>query len=272
MMITELNKQDFSTISHITDRCNNIEVRAIVSGNNPGWVFVDHPIEPTASLVWIQGQKGFHMVGDAQSKSFRTGLDLYMTQHIEPRLREQNVNWVEISVETDSWAEAIQEILHNRNLSNDIQHVFTLRENIVTSEIREEQVMVRRLDKDLLNSKELENHSFLEDKIHHFWDSIDSFLQKGFGYIALHNNNVVSLCFSAFIADQTHAIDIETLEGYKRNHYGIAVARAFVEDCKQQGIQPYWDCSPDNAGSIRVAKRVGLSPYFDYRIYWYKFS
>jgi hypothetical protein len=118
----------------------------------------------------------------------------------------------------------------------------------------------------------LENHSFLEKKILHYWDSIDDFLAQGLGYLAEHNNNVVSLCFSAFVVDQTHAIDIETLDGYRRSHYGTAVANALVRDYIQQGIHPYWDCTPENTGSIRIAQAIGLTPDFDYQIFWYGLS
>lgn len=156
--------------------------------------------------------------------------------------------------------------------SNNIQHVFSLKDNMEPSEVKENKVIIRRIDHNLLNSKRLANHSFLEGKIHQFWDSIDAFLQQGFGYIGEHDNHVVSICFSAFVADQTHAIDIETLEGYTRKHYGTAVARAFIEECKLKRIRPYWDCSPDNTGSIRLAESMGMDSYFDYRIFWYKFS
>ncbi|MNP72003.1 GNAT acetyltransferase [compost metagenome] len=83
---------------------------------------------------------------------------------------------------------------------------------------------------------------------------------------------MVSLCFSSFVADQTHAIDIETLEGFRRKSYGTAVARAFVQECMQKEIYPYWDCSPDNSGSIRLAKTIGMSLNFDYKIFWYNFT
>lgn len=271
-MITELNQKDFYKIRHITDKCKNIEVRAVVNGINPGWVYVDHPTETTAALIWIQGQEGFQVVGDAQSKSFLTGLEQYMTNHIEPKLKQLNINWVEIGEDNDSWAETIQLVFSKRNISNDIQHVFNLKENLKLGEIHDDRVMIRRIDRDLLQCRRFDNQTFLEKKILRFWDSIDFFLQQGFGYIAEHNNNVVSLCFSAFIADQTHAIDIETLERYKGNNYGKAVARAFVEECKQKGINPYWDCSPDNIGSNRLAKSIGMTPYFNYRLFWYNIT
>ncbi|MEC0201810.1 GNAT family N-acetyltransferase [Paenibacillus lautus] len=271
-MITKLNKSEFYKIRHITDKCKNIEVRAVVSGNNPGGVYVDHSTEPTAALIWIKGQKGFQIVGDSQSISFLTGLEEYMRKHIEPKLQKQNINCVEIGLDPDPWDRAIQNIFKTRGISSDTQHVFTLRGKPQPIEFQNQEVNIQRIDRDLLESRRWENHSFLEKKILRFWDSTDSFLEQGFGYFVEDNNNVVSLCFSAFIVDKKHAIDIETLEEYKRRNYGAAVARAFVQECLQKGIHPYWDCSPENTGSIRLAEKVGMSPDFDYQISWYGLS
>ncbi|MBY0165475.1 GNAT family N-acetyltransferase [Paenibacillus lautus] len=268
-MITELNKSEFYRIRHITDKYKNIEIRAVVSGNNPGGVYVDHPTEPTAALIWIEGQKGFQIVGNAQSKTFLTGLEEYMRNNIEPKLLERDINWVEIGLEPEPWDKTIQNIFKKHHLSSDTQHVYTLRGEPQPIESQDREVHIQRISYDLLKSRRLENHSFLESKILRFWDSTDSFLEQGFGYFVEDNHNVVSLCFSAFVVDKTHAIDIETLEEHKRRNYGAAVAQAFVQECLQKGIRPYWDCTPENAGSIRLAEKVGMSPDFDYQISWY---
>lgn len=269
-MITELNKHDFYKVQHLTDNYKNIEVRSIVNGNNPGRIYVDHPAEITAALIWIQGQEGFQIVGDARSKFFLTGLEGFIRGTIEPDLKNQSINCVELGVELDTWDKSIQMIFNNRQIFNSIQHVFRLKEYSHSIEFQDnDEVTVRRIDDYFFNSSRLENHSFLEKKIFRFWDSIDSFLQQGFGYFAEYKNKAISLCLSAFVADQTHAVDIETLDGFKRRSYGTKVASAFVQECKHKGIVPYWDCTPLNTGSIRLAKALGLSHDFDYRIFRY---
>ncbi|GAB6931129.1 GNAT family N-acetyltransferase [Paenibacillus sp. JCM 10914] len=270
-MITELNRQEFHKIEHITDTCKNIEVRAVVNGINPGRLLVDHPTEPTTALIWIQGQQGFQLVGDTQSKVFLESLEGYMRTHIEPELKKRDIHCVEIGVEGDAWDNTIQSIFQHRKISSDVQHVFSLRENEESADIQDPDhgITIRRLDVHSLKSGQLGNLSFLESKISRFWDSMDSFFQYGFGFFAEKNDQAVSVCFSGFVADRIHAIDIETLEGYRRSNYGTAVANAFVQECLQQGIHPYWDCTPDNTGSIRIARAVGLTPDFDYRIFWY---
>jgi len=241
-----------------------------VNGTNPGSVYVDYKADPTAALIWIPGQQGFQLIGNAQSSIFLTNLEEYIRNNIEPKLQKEGIHWVEIGVEKDTWDNTMQEIFINRNISSSIQHVYCLEDNLKAIELQDNEIIVRKIDTDLLNSKHLENHSFLEKKITAFWDSTDSFLQNGFGYFVERNNHLVSLCFSAFCAEQVHAIDIETLEMYRKSNYGKTVASAFIQECIQRGIQPYWDCTPENAGSNRIAKAIGLAPNFDYQIYWYK--
>lgn len=271
-MITELNRQDYYKIRHITDKCKNVEVRSVLNKNNPGRVYVDHPTDPTAALIWIQGQQGFQLVGDAKSRSFKENLEEFMRIHIEPQLKKQNIDFVELGAELDTWDKSIQEIFHNRNISSDKQHVFIMKEKPQSIQIQDREITIHQIDTDVLKSRRLENHSFVEKKILCFWDSLDIFLDQGFGCYVEHNNHVVSVCLSAFVADHTHAIDIETLDGYRRRNYGAAVATAFVQECTQRGIHPYWDCTPENTGSIRIAQSIGMSHDFDYQIFWYGLS
>lgn len=109
----------------------------------------------------------------------------------------------------------------------------------------------------------------LKDKISHFWTTTEDFLKYGFGYIAVHNDDIASVCLSAFVADEMHAIDIETIEVYRRRNFGALVVSAYAEECKSRGVHPYWDCSPSNTGSIRLAKSIGLSLDFRYKVYWF---
>lgn len=244
----------------------------MVQGNNPGRVYVDRETEPTAALIWIQGQQGFQLIGDPQSVGFLTGLNDFMITHIEPLLMKQHISVVEIGADLETWDKTIHTIFNNRNVLSDIQHVFCPESKLPTRKLdlpKPNPPGIHRINRELLESRRLDNHSFLEKKLLHFWDSNEAFLQQGLGYYVEENNNLVSLCLSAYVADQTHAIDIETVEGYRRRNYGVQAATAYARECIQKGIQPYWDCSPDNTGSIRIAEAIGMVPDFDYRIFWY---
>ncbi|WP_339850456.1 GNAT family N-acetyltransferase [Paenibacillus sp. FSL W7-1088] len=283
-MISELNKHEFYKVRHFGDLNSNIEVKAVVSGLNPGRIYVDDASNITAALIWVKGQSGFQLIGDARSKPFLNDLEEFMKEHIEPELLRLNIHTVEVGVADESWEDVLHHMATNKELYSDIQHVFTLdsdqrmTEHLSQPVIHEgytsqnEVVRLLELDEALLKAGKFNNLSFLKDKVSRFWDNMDEFLEHGFGYIAVQGEDIASVCFSAFISDQWHAIDIETIETYKRRNYGARVARAFVEECRIKGIHPYWDCSPDNVGSIRLAEGVGMSLNFDYRVYWYNLS
>ncbi|ETT38107.1 GCN5-like N-acetyltransferase [Paenibacillus sp. FSL R5-192] len=278
-MITEINKHDFHKVKHLTDSCKNIEVKAVAYGLNPGRIYVDDAENITAALIWVHGQSGFQLIGDSRSEPFLNELKEYMRERIEPELLDLHMHAVEIGVVDEAWEDVLQHISGKRDISSDIQHVFKLNPNSISQQVpldicasQDEEVRILRIDEVLLGEKRYNNSPFLKDKISHFWTTIDDFLQHGFGYIAVHNDDIASVCLSAFIADQTHAVDIETVEVYRRRNYGAMVAKAFVEECGRVGIHPYWDCSPDNAGSIRLAQGVGMSLDFNYRVYWYDLS
>ncbi|QZN73012.1 GNAT family N-acetyltransferase [Paenibacillus sp. DR312] len=278
-MITEINKQEFHKVKHLTDSCQNIEVKAVSSGLNPGRIYVDDAENITAALIWIHGQSGFQLIGDSRSEPFLNELKEYMRERIEPELLNLHIHAVEIGVVDEAWEDVLQHISGKRDISSDIQRVFKLNPNSISQQVpidiyasQEEEVRILRIDQVLLGEKRYNNSSFLTDKISHFWTTRDDFLQHGFGYVIVHNDDIASVCLSAFIANQTHAVDIETLEDYRRKNYGARVAKAFVEECNRVGIHPYWDCSPDNVGSIRLAQGLGMSLDFNYRVYWYDLS
>lgn len=283
-MISELNKHEFCKLRHFTDLYRNIEVKAVVSGLNPGRIYVDDAANITAALIWVKGQNGFQLVGDARSEPFLNELEDFMKEHIEPELLRLNIHTVEVGVADERWEDVLHHMAVNKELHSDIQHVFTLDSDQGMTEhlshpgvhkgyvSQNEVVRLLKLDEALLKAGKFNNLSFLKDKVSRFWDNMDEFLEHGFGYIAVQGEDIASVCFSAFISDQWHAIDIETIEAYKRRNYGARVAQAFVEECRIKGIHPYWDCSPDNAGSIRLAEGVGMSLNFDYRVYWYNLS
>ncbi|WP_337034063.1 GNAT family N-acetyltransferase [Paenibacillus illinoisensis] len=204
-----------------------------------------------------------------------------MKKHIEPELLHLHMQSVEIGVSDEDWEGVIHHMSGSREVAGGIQHVFipssvkgwinTISQPACSSPYSSqyENVRVLSIEEALLEEKTLNQLSFLKDKISHFWTTAEDFLKYGFGYIAVHNDDIASVCLSAFVADEMHAIDIETIQVYRRRNYGALVVLAYAEECKSRGVHPYWHCSPSNTGSIRLAKSIGLSLDFNYKVYWY---
>ena len=67
-MIFELEQKQFNKISHLlSGNYINLEIKAVVDGYNPGWVFVDNKEDPKTAMVWSRGIECFYFVGDASN-------------------------------------------------------------------------------------------------------------------------------------------------------------------------------------------------------------
>ena len=269
-VIHEIEKPAFHRASHLVG--GGIvypEVLSIIVGNNPGWVFVDSPAEPATALIWSQGIQGFYLVGNGQDASFLLELDSYIDRVISPRVRELGISWFEFSCDRESWGPGIEHIFGKRGLSRAVQYVYALRAQDYQPARRtahEAGCDIRSLDRDLMISG-LCNLEFVRSKLDRFWSTAEAFLAKGMGYAVVVERRIVSLCFSAFVADATHAIDIETEDMHRRKGYGERAARRFVEACLAEGLHPHWDCMQENIASWSLAEKLGFRRAAEYSLY-----
>lgn len=60
---------------------------------------------------------------------------------------------------------------------------------------------------------------------------IGSFFNEGIGYCIVYDDVIVSVCFSGFVFENIHCIDIETIEGYQGRKLAQKIAHSFVKDC-----------------------------------------
>jgi hypothetical protein len=265
-MIHEL-KQPSSGVLAID--CPFPEALAVIEGNNPGWVFVDDLNTPRAVLVWAQGIKGFYLAGDAHSTVFFEELDAYTDRVLRPRLRSLGIAWFEISGD-ENWNPVIENVFGKRNLGSSQQWVYTLKprgHRSVTLLRVVGDCRLLRVDQHLLAGLSAGNTEFLFSKLIQFWGSVDTFLNTGLGYVLVDGEEIASLCCSGFVAGNTHVIDIETEVSQRRKGYAETVARAFVAECIEDHLQPYWDCMAENTASARLAEKLGFTQSHVYTLY-----
>lgn len=101
---------------------------------------------------------------------------------------------------------------------------------------------------------------------------IGSFFNEGIGYCIVYDDVIVSVCFSGFVFENIHCIDIETIEGYQGRKLAQKIAHSFVKDCLENDIIPYWDCMELNKPSVAVVENVGFTNVFNYVGYYFLFE
>jgi hypothetical protein len=179
------------------------------------------------------------------------------------------VDWFEISG-GEGWAPVIKIALRKRDPESSLQWVYTLKLGEQKT-LRQPGVVdgckLLRVNPHLLVNLSVSNRQFLYSKLIHFWGDVDAFLNNGFGYVLVNEEEIASLCYSGFVAGNIHAIDIETARAHRRKGYAETVTRAFLAECIEKQRQPYWDCMAKNRASSRLAEKLGFTRSLVYTLY-----
>ncbi|MBG9714385.1 GNAT family N-acetyltransferase [Bacillus cereus] len=276
-MICELSKVDFYRCNRLVNEQGQLEVRAVIAGVNPGRIFVDNMSSPNSGLIWLGNNDGFFFIGDAENEEFNKEMNRFINNVIVPGARKAGLDCFEGIGNHSKWNKTIERIFQHRNLKSWNQRVYTLRkkgyENHHEPEIEQEYTVLKMSKALYENSNNtFKNIDFLQSKILEFWSSSDRFFNEGIGYCIVYDDVIVSVCFSGFVFENIHCIDIETIEGYQGRELAQKIAHSFVKDCLENDIIPYWDCMELNKPSVAVVENVGFTNVFNYVGYYFLFE
>jgi RimJ/RimL family protein N-acetyltransferase len=91
------------------------------------------------------------------------------------------------------------------------------------------------------------------------WNSLDAFLERGFGCYMVDGTRVVSWSFADYVSGERCEIGIYTDGDYRRRGFGTLTAAATAAQAVARGLSSIdWHCWDNNVGSIRVAENVGF--------------
>ncbi|WP_281975377.1 GNAT family N-acetyltransferase [Halobacillus litoralis] len=270
-MIRELDKTEFYKCEKLMNDGGHLEVEAVIEGNNPGRIFVDHIDAPKTGLIWLGNHDGFFFIGDEENEIFNNQINDFIDEVVSPEAKKMRLkNFIAIGNHS-MWDKTIERIFDHRPMQKTNQNVYKLKshykDNNEPSIKRDYNVL--KINKELFENKNesIDNIGFLHSKISEFWSYSDNFFQMGIGYCIVYQNKIVSICFTGFAAENVRGIDIETIEEHEGNKLGQKAAHCVVKDCVSKGMTPYWDCEEANKPSNKIAENIGLESYLTYHVY-----
>jgi len=100
-----------------------------------------------------------------------------------------------------------------------------------------------------------------------FWNRAEDFLREGLGFALLEDGEAASVAFASFVVGTELELGIETAERHRGRGLALHVCAALIEECLRRGLTPSWACRLGNAGSQRLAEKLGFEvthrlPYF----------
>ncbi|WP_217587511.1 GNAT family N-acetyltransferase [Lentibacillus saliphilus] len=268
-MILELDKAEFSKCRSLINDQGQLEAIAVVEKINPGRIFVDNVEHPTSGIIWLGNNDGFIFFGNEQNEGFKKDLNHFVNHVIAPEAKKIRLKWFEAIGNHEKWNKTIENVFKHRKLGKWNQKVYTIRQDQhqgSNEPVIEQGYNVIKISNTLLDNtvNAITNIEFIQSKILEFWPSTKDFLSNGIGYCAIFQDEVVNVCFSGFVANHVHCIDIETLEAHRGKKLAQITAYKFVTECLENKMIPYWDCMEMNKPSVAVAEKIGLINTFNY--------
>ncbi|MCC5801190.1 GNAT family N-acetyltransferase [Rossellomorea vietnamensis] len=249
-----------------------LESKAAIEGTHSDRIFVDEPLSPASGFIWLGSNNGFIFIGNEENAGFNSQLNHHFNTVIKPDANRMGLTSFEAIGDHPKWNKTIKNVF-GENLKGYNQKVFELQKDhyIQKHEPHSEQgYETVKITKSILEnsgSETYRNIEFLQSKLLQFWPSFDRFLLHGIGYMVVYENVIVSVCFSGVVAGNVHGVDIETLPHHQGKKLAQKVTNAFVQDCFENEITPYWDCMEINEPSVSVAEKLGFRNKHNYM--WY---
>lgn len=270
-MIYELTKNEFIKVMPLS-HYYNIEIPAIITGLNKGKIYADSRTNPKTAMIWTDD--GSFFIGDTKNKSFNDSINKYIDTNIAPMAKELGLEWFEICSVSNEWSETIEELFGYRGLDRSNQFVFRM------NEINAEKLDLKEVSEDIqlvpismeVFQRTLGNKAYFVDGILEFWDSLDDFCNKGFGYFLIKDDTILSRCTLDFKYNGVCTLGVATDKNNRKCGYAKRVVSETLKHCMEKELDPYWDCMEVNHGSIALAKSVGFKKDYTYSLYEFKFE
>ncbi len=221
----------------------------------------------TSGLIWLGNNDGFIFFGSEQNEEFNKELNDFIDNVIQQEAKKAQLKWFEGIGNHEKWNSAIESVFKHRKLGSWNQRVYTLQRSDYKDNdepILGQEYQVVKIRPTILDNNSIKNIEFLRSKILEFWSSFNHFFHHGIGYCIIYKNEIISVCFSGFVAGNIHCIEIETLEAHQGKKLAQKLAHCFIKDCLENDIVPYWDCMEMNQPSVTVAEKLGFKNIFNY--------
>jgi RimJ/RimL family protein N-acetyltransferase len=252
----------------------NVYVTAVLQQTSSGRIYVDNLEAP---------RRGFaisldcaYLVGDPDNAAFNQALKLELAETL---LAASRVNPADptlaICLDSPDWEPAMADILGDWRwppIWGSNHHYLFAAQRLDWRTQLPAGYTIARLDGQLLGAQGARLPQHIADSIRIGWQDEPNFLQNGFGFVALHGEEIVCWCLADVAAGEACELGIETAVSHRRRGLATAVTTATVEFCRQAGFKHIgWHCGADNLGSIGTAANAGFvleRPYNFYEFHY----
>lgn len=215
---------------------------SIIEGIQSGEVIVDDVENPKCALFWHYS--GFGYIAGEFDESFITRI--ISSIHSS---KDKHSGRMALQIGDD---EALASLMKEYRIEKKEQYLFEYVEHVENTVELDAGFIIEKIN--------VTNYDLLSGRItpSFSWENKKQFLEHGYGYCILHENEFVACAFSAGISKEYVDIGVETLEKYRGKGYGKFVCLYMIEEIRRRKQIPIWECNTTNEASKRLACSVGF--------------
>ncbi|MEJ2735719.1 MAG: GNAT family N-acetyltransferase [Anaerolineae bacterium] len=215
-----------------------------------GRVYADDVAHPRTAYL-ISGD-GHYLAGATGNQAFNEALNAALPRD----------HYFVLFCDPERWSGALDVVLRDTYAVRATRHYYTLAEHKMPDwqDRIPEGFSMQRVDAGFL-AAERKNRDNVLEWILEEWKSIEDFVERGFGFCLVHEDEdaAVSWSLSDYVQGDRCEMGIETDWNYRRQGFGTLAAAATAAHALEQGFSTIgWHCWHNNAGSIGVAGNVGF--------------
>jgi hypothetical protein len=220
-----------------------------------GEAFADDEVTPQIAVLKAPSLKLCILGGDAEGPSARKYIEFLPIPKV-------------LIFASDGWEGLVREFHKGRMVSLP-RYAFTS-ENLEVEYLKSlgsqipEGYRLEQMDINLAHQLAGENSEFSSEHLLNF-DSPEDFIERGFGYCILKEDEIVSVATTFAICDKGIEIQINTRENHQGKGLATVVAAQLILHSLQNNLDPNWDAA--NQISVGLAKKLGYTPQGTYSIF-----
>jgi GNAT superfamily N-acetyltransferase len=242
---------------------NNLFARSVIEKHVTGKVFVDNIANPkTAYVIHPYGLS--LLFGDYSNIRFNNEFKSYAMNHNSSL---EKYEWMQTFPR--EWDNVLHDLFGNmlvkssENAINQIHGTIEIHTRVNFNFNRDKYLQNKKLSLS-------KNNLILETNSSHFeqmpgsviplkfWDSAKDFEEKGKGFTLLHNGEIASTAYSAFVHEDKLEIGIETVEKYRGLGFAELTCNKLIDYCLENDLIPIWSCRFENTASYSLAQKLGF--------------
>ncbi|WDV47971.1 GNAT family N-acetyltransferase [Clostridiaceae bacterium M8S5] len=236
-----------------------LDVNSVIK-NRRGQIFVDNINKPETACIY--NKTHLYFAGKENNDEFNDSMIEYILEKLFPAMKEaEEIDFLIGYDENSAWEKVLSDKLRDKHylgVERRRHYMFNEFNNVDLS--LPEGYEIRKIDKELIDNKKLENIDEIIEWTHtEAWTGIDDFLKNGFGFCIIKDDDIVSWSLADFIVDDKAEIGIETDESYQKKGFATKVVTECIKHCLSEEIKDIgWHCWDDNIGSQKTAEKVGF--------------